>query len=306
MTSIRHKMALCASEFKQGIRKTALQGLMNQDGGVVGTEKVFGYVCNIHSDDEEEYAGTVDVQEYNYNGEEDGESAGLHEGVKLSAIQNNKTGYKIVPQLYSDVVIVQDPISLEEYVIMYSHVQLIQLKSYENIEIGVTEHEPFKESGDGLEKDYYELEEKENKSYSTYDKENLKHGVESKDSKSMTEITAIHTKTSVVGDTTAYHELTASEFVVDVAGKAKITVTGSNIRIEVGSSNVELDGSLVNVNGKDTEAVRYKELEEWLKKLCLKISTGLCATGSPISTAAEIGQMPSEIKNFKSGKVKLS
>lgn len=306
MTSIRHKMATSSSELKQGIRKVALQGLMNRDGGIIGTERVVGYVCNIHPDDEEELSGTVDVQEYNTNGEEDGENYGLHEGVKLSAIQNNKNGYRLVPQLYSDVVIVQDPTSLEEYVVMYSHVSIVQLKSWEKVEIGVTEHEEFKESKDGLEKDYDELEEKEAKSYSQYDKENLVHGVESKDSKTLQEMTAANCKTSVTGDDTSYFELTASQAVINVAGKGTITVTGDKIKIEVGDSNVELDGSLVKVNGSDSDAVRYKELAQWLQKLCQNIASGSCSMGAPIATAPAIASMASEIPNFQSKKVKLS
>lgn len=294
MTSIRHKMATSSSELKQGIRKVALQGLINRDGGIIGTERTIGYVCKIHSDDEEELAGTIDVQEYNCDGKEDGESYGLHEGVKLSAIQNNADGYKIVPLLYSDVIIVQDPNSLDEYVTMYSHAKIIQLKSWEKVEIGVTEHEEFKETDNGLEKDYDELEEKENKSYSQYDKENLKHGVESKDSKS-----------SVA--------LTAAQVVVDVAGKGTVTVAGDKITINVSSTNIKMDGSntevngdLVKVNGSDTEAVRYKELSQWLQKLCQNIATGNCVNGSPLSTSAAIAAMPSEIPNFQSKKVKLS
>ena len=306
MTSIRHKIATNSSELKKSIRKVALQGLMNREGGIIGTERILGYVCNIHPDDEEELGGTVDVQEYNTKGEEDGENFGLHEGVKLSAIQNNKAGYKIVPQLYSDVVIVQDPTSLEEYVIMYSHAQLIQLKSWEKIEIGVNEHEEFVESDNGLEKDYDELEEKEAKSYSKYDKDNLVHGVEDKNSKSLTEMTAAHTKTSVSGDNTSYYEITASSAVINVAGKATITVTGDKINIDVGNSNVELDGSLVKVNGSDTEAVRFKELQQWLQKLCQNIATGSCSMGAPIATAPAISAMVSEIPNFQSKKVKLS
>lgn len=306
-------MATSSSELKQGIRKVALQGLINRDGGLIGTERILGYVCAIHPDDEEDLGGTIDVQEYNCDGKEDGEGYGLHEGVKLSAIQNNKAGYRIIPQLYSDVIIIQDPNSMEEYVILYSHAQAIQMNAWEKVEIGVTEHEEFKESDDGLEKDYYELEEKENKSYSQYDKENLKHGVESKNSKSLMEMTAAKSKTSVAGDDTSYCELTASQAVINVAGKSTITVTGDKIEIVTGSTNVKLDGSnvevngsLVKVNGSDTEAVRYKELSQFLQKLCQNISTGNCVNGSPLSTAPAIGAMASEIPNFQSQKVKLS
>ena len=42
MTSIRHKIATNSSELKKSIRKVALQGLMNREGGIIGTERKIG------------------------------------------------------------------------------------------------------------------------------------------------------------------------------------------------------------------------------------------------------------------------
>lgn len=253
--SMRERLAPMMSDFQNGIRKTALRGLVDEFGSIAGTSKVFGYVCNIHSDDEEEFGGTVDVQEYNYSGQEEGNSVGFHEGVRLSAIQNNKDGYRIVPQLYSDVVIIQDPANLQEYVIMYSHVNIIQMVSCEKAVIGVTEREKPVETTEGLEKDYDELNETGAKTSSTYTSGSIRHEVASKG----------------------------------------------------GSSYVEIDPSLVKLNGEETEAVRYKELLSFLQELCQNIAAGTVPSlGAPLSTAPQIGQMVSKIPKMQSQKVKLS
>ena len=132
------------SDIAKNVRNMAFRGLMDQNGSIFGTSKILGYVCAIHGDDDENVSlrGTIDVQEYNYDENEGEVGAGFHEGVLISAIQNNKDGYRIIPQLYSDVIIVQEPSSLEEYVLMYSHVKIVQIQSCEEINIGVMEREP--------------------------------------------------------------------------------------------------------------------------------------------------------------------
>lgn len=186
---MKERLAPMAADFQNGIRKAALSGMIDESGNIAGTSKVFGYVCNIHEDDEKEFGGTVDVQEYNYDGTEEGERVGFHEGVRLSAIQNNKNGYRIIPQLYSDVVITQDPSTLEEYVIMFSHINLAQIVSCEKVVVGVTERESPVETENGLEKDYDELNETGAKSQTTYSSNTIRSSVGSKDGESYTEIT---------------------------------------------------------------------------------------------------------------------
>lgn len=185
---MKERLAPMAADFQNGIRRAALSGIVDEAGNIAGTSKVFGYVCNIHPDDESEFGGTVDVQEYNYDGTEEGNRVGFHEGVKLSAIQNNKDGYRIVPQLYSDVVITQDPSTLEEYVIMYSHINIAQIVSCEKVVVGVTEREEPIETENGLEKDYDELKETGAKSSSTYTSGSIKNSVSSKNGEAYTEI----------------------------------------------------------------------------------------------------------------------
>lgn len=186
---MKERLAPMMSDFQNGIRKAALSGMVDESGNIAGTSKVFGYVCNIHTDDEPEFGGTVDVQEYNYDGTEEGNRVGFHEGVRLSAIQNNKDGYRIIPQLYSDVVITQDPSTLEEYVIMYSHINIAQIVSCEKVVVGVTEREKPVETENGLEKDYDELKETGAKSSTTYQSGMIKNSVSSKNGGSYTEIT---------------------------------------------------------------------------------------------------------------------
>lgn len=179
------------ADIAAGIRNIAFQGMMDQRGSIFGTSKIFGYVCAIHGNDDEneKLRGTIDVQEYNYDENEDEKGAGFHEGVLISAIQNNKSGYRLIPELYSDVVIVQEPSSLEEYVLMYSHVKVVQLKACSKVEVGVVGHEDFKETDDGLEKDYNELDENGNSSLSTYTENKITHKVSSKNSSSYIDIT---------------------------------------------------------------------------------------------------------------------
>ena len=141
--ALREKLAKYNDVIERAIRKTALQGRVDQFGNLAGTSRVFGYVCKIHDNDDpdENLRNTVDVQEYNYDEEDyDDQAVGFHEGVLLSAIQGTK-GFFIVPQLFSEVVIVQDPANKVEYVTMYSHAKIIQLQSVDEVNIGVKEYE---------------------------------------------------------------------------------------------------------------------------------------------------------------------
>lgn len=85
-------------EIRRAIQSIALRGYVNgATGAVKGTNKIVGFVAKIHKDGE--LAGTVDVQEYNGVSLENvsDNNLGYHEGVYLSAIQNNKNGMVIIP-----------------------------------------------------------------------------------------------------------------------------------------------------------------------------------------------------------------
>ena len=143
---------------RDAIRKIAWHGIINQDGVLKDTGKVTGYVAKIHTDGE--LAGTVDVQEYYSLSMEETEDKkiGYHEGVYLSALQDNSKGLLIIPKLYSEVTISIDPETKTEYVSMFSHVDVIQLDSHETITVGVTEREEFDESDENS-PDIQDLEE---------------------------------------------------------------------------------------------------------------------------------------------------
>ena len=135
----------CNQTIREAIQKIALHGVADPATGVIrNSGKTTGFVAKIHTDGE--LAGTIDIQEY-YNLSADnnkGVQIGYHEGVYLSAIQNNSKGMVVVPKLYSEVTIVMDPESKTEYVSMFSHVDIIQLDSHDIVTIGVTEREEFK------------------------------------------------------------------------------------------------------------------------------------------------------------------
>ena len=95
------------SAIYDAIRQIAFHKLVNPRNNVIkNTAKISGFVVKIHTDGE--LCGTVDVQEYTHTltdkqAIDDGLPVGLHEGVYLSAIQNNENGLVVIPYLYSDV-----------------------------------------------------------------------------------------------------------------------------------------------------------------------------------------------------------
>lgn len=128
---------------KESIQRIAMHGMMDKKTGTFkDLNRVGGYVVAVSVDDSG--AHTVDVQEYvpeQIN--EDGIRIGLHKGVRLGALENLKNGFVLVPTLYSDVVIVTDPATKTEYVSMFSNVDSIQLKSHQQVFVGVVEVEEF-------------------------------------------------------------------------------------------------------------------------------------------------------------------
>lgn len=246
--SLRGEINKVNGNFVNAIRNAAMKGNMDSRGGIYGTRKIVGYVCNVHSfdDEEEDLRGTVDVQEYEYEpGEDKYEGAGHHKGVLCSAIQNNKSGYYIMPTMYSDVIIVQDPVTLEEYVLMCSHVDVIQLQSHKSIKIGVVETEEFQESDgedDGT-PDYDELVETGNAACTNYDKDQIVHSVETKDGK----LTITHTADGV--------KIEAKDTSIAIGADGKVTLTAKEISVSTDTSikttspNTTIDGKQVEVTG---------------------------------------------------------
>lgn len=240
-------------DFAKAVRNAAMKGSIDSRGGIYGTRKIVGYVCNVHGLDDENEAlrGTVDVQEYEYEqGEDKYEGAGHHQGVFCSAIQNNKSGLYFMPMMYSDVVIVQDPVTMEEYVLMCSHVDAIQLQSHQFVKIGVVETEEFKESDgdDDTASEFDELPETENAAYTNYDKEKIVHIVKTKDgnvtiTQTATEI-SVKTKDTTIS-VNAEGKVTMSAKDVTIDG-SKVEITGNSF-IRKGTANVDGQGGFCGI-----------------------------------------------------------
>nr|UVY05128.1 MAG: hypothetical protein [Bacteriophage sp.] len=196
----------------EAIRQIALHKLVNPKNNVIkNTSRISGYVTKIHTDENDELYGTVDVQEYNDSlannqAKDEGLPVGLHEGVFLSAIQNNDNGLITIPYLNSDVVIATDPDTLKEYIVAYSHADTVQIDTHTKTIIGVTETKEFEESEDSPDVD--QLEKTGLHAHTEYTKEHAKTEVAKSDKneeKSIFEVTAnqikaLHDKAQIVLD----------------------------------------------------------------------------------------------------------
>ena len=250
ITGNAHKYS---GDIKSAINAIAKNGITDPNGAIRGTQKIIGYVCAIHEDGE--LAGTIDVQEYNFEPDEYiNKGTRHHKGVLLSAIQENEDGVWIVPMMFSDVMIVQNPTDGHEYVIMYSHAKKIQWTAHEDIEVGVTEVEDFVETDDGLDKDYNELEPTGNKTSTHYNSTSIIDKVTSKDDEQgFTEEKTATQKTITVGDTKIV--IDGQNVTIETSGKVSIKsndvkIESSNVGIE--SSNVEITGGTLKTKGQSS------------------------------------------------------
>lgn len=245
--SLKGQINKVNGDFFNAVRNTSMKGYIDSEGGMYGTRKIVGYVCKVHplDDDSDELKGTVDVQEFGYEpGEDKYEGAGYHEGVKVSAIQPNKNGAYLMPSMYSDVVIAQDPISFEEYILMYSHVDIIQMQSHTKVRVGVVETETFKESEDDDDSpDVDDLKETGNAAHTEYSKGNIIHTVKTKDGE------------VIVSQAADKFTITAKNSVVTISTDGKVSISAKDVEI-TGSSSLKtsspqttLDGNSVEVTG---------------------------------------------------------
>lgn len=236
--------------FANYIQSAALRGQTDKEGSFIGTRKITGYVADIHDDEEDELYGTIDVQEFNFDiDEEEYEGAGYHEGVKLCATQVNDCGVLIIPLMFSEVVIVQNPSDQEEYVIEWSHAKAVQIKSHETIQMGVVEHEPFNETEDGLEKDYNELEETGKRAITDYTAESIKDEV-SVDGEGLIEEKTSEKKTIEVGDTKI--TIDGSNVSIETSGNVTFKIGNTTIEEQDGTVNIKTDNA--NIEGTNIKA----------------------------------------------------
>lgn len=264
------------NELAHAIQGAAMRGFLDRDGGIIGTRKMNGYVCSYpgHDDEGNEVPGTVDVQEYGFyydEGDKNVVGEGWHGAVRLAACDDNQNGMLIVPQMYSEVIFEQDPITGDEWVSFFSHVQLYQIKSTEEIHIEAQEYEDFNESDDGLEKDYYELEKKKRVVSTHYDLDGIEDNVKNDGS------------------------------------STNIKKTPGDIMVTADDSTLHMDGDLVHINGTEQQGVRGNDLVDLLNKLFTLIQNGkVISKGSPLSTAPEIGRLKMEVDKILSKKVRLT
>lgn len=233
----------CNQTIREAIQKIALHGVVNRSTGVIrNNEKTTGYVVKVHTDGE--LAGTIDVQEFlnlSIEGDED-TKIGYHEGVYLSAIQDNSNGMVIIPKMYSEVTIVTDPATQIEYVSMFSHVDIIQLDSHEKVLIGVTEREEY-QPDDEEGPDIDELEETGVHAQTVYTKDAITTDVQGEDS-------SAHVT----------HTLDSKQIAVVVGeDKSSQTIDQEKIQLKHGDSEVILkDDSNVMKHGDSSVTIKNK------------------------------------------------
>jgi hypothetical protein len=306
---------------KKAIQRIALQGHVDPSSGVWhDSARIIGYVAKIHDDESDELFGTVDVQEYNTRSfvqEENDVKFGYHEGVYLSALQNNKEGYLIIPKLYSEVTIALDPESRKEYVVMFSHVDLIQLDSHEQIRIGVREREEFDNDEDGDDIDELKLTgistniELEKDSITTT-------VVADKDAKNtVTQIMDADGLKQTIGEDKSSQTMTQKEIILE-HDKANMTLDDSQAKIEMGKSAVIAEDGTVYVGSKSgtDDAVLGQQLASILSELVGYLGQMMTPTmmgpqppanvlGSFISLKAKIQSFASSHSGFLTQKVQI-
>lgn len=275
----------------EAIRQIALHKLVNPKNNVIkNTSRISGYVTKIHTDENDELYGTVDVQEYNDSlannqAKDEGLPVGLHEGVFLSAIQNNDNGLITIPYLNSDVVIATDPDTLKEYVVAYSHADTVQIDTHTKTIIGVTETKEFEESEDSPDVD--QLEKTGLHAHTEYTKEHAKTEVAKSDKneeKSIFEVTADQIK--------AQHN------------KAQIVLDAKEILAKYNAKEIVINDKGVYLgSGKATEpAVLGNQLAtiliDWLGALSSMLTPTMMGPQPPANVAKFVA-LQSKINSYK-------
>ena len=292
---------------REAIQKIALHGLVDPHTNAVhGTGRTTGFVKKIHTDENDELFGTVDVQEYvnlAQSTNSDQIQVGYHEGVLISALQDNTKGMVVIPKLYSEVVIAEDPITHTEYVAMFSHVDVIQLDSHDTVTLGVTERKEFDEN-DEESPDIEDLEETGVYSKTTYKKNSVTTEVQdSSDSDKVTQTLDGQQFNVVVGDSKSSFTVTQAEIEMK-HGDNTSNITDDNIVQKVGSSQVKIQDGTVYI-GSDSgtdDAVLGVELANILGQIVQLISqittTTMLGPQPPINMAAFIS-LKAQIDSFK-------
>ena len=186
----KHMSSDSNQSIRESINKIVKHGWIDSNDVVINTKKIRGSVVKIHK--QGRYKGTIDVKEYNTDV--------VYQYVHLSAIQDNTDGFVVIPKLYSDVLCFIDPSTKKKYVTMFSHVDIIQLDSHEQVTVGVQEREPYDETDeDG--KTVEELEPTGVFSKTSYTKNSIIAEVQDEDEANHSQLTIDGNKIeSIVGD----------------------------------------------------------------------------------------------------------
>ena len=289
------------------IQEIAQHGVRDpKTGAVHGTERTVGYVAKIH--EEGELAGTIDVQEFiEYEHQDDIDAkVGYHEGVFLTAMQNN-SGMFIKPKLYSEVVIVMDPATNREYVSLFSHVDVIQLDSHESVSVGVQEREDFDpddEEGDDVD----QLQPTGICSKTEYTKDSIKSSVTADKGGKNTvyqEMTGEGLK-QVVGENKSSQTMTQDEITLQ-HGNVKLNMDDSQAQLSNGSSSVTVKNGTVYVgseNGTD-DAVLGQQLASILSNLIgylgQMMTPTLMGPQPPTNVLGSFIALKAQIQSFAAG-----
>ncbi len=306
---------------KKAIQRIALQGHVDPSSGVWhDSARITGYVAKIHDDESDELFGTVDVQEYNTRAfvqEENDVQFGYHEGVYLSALQNNKEGYLIIPKLYSEVTIALDPESRKEYVVMFSHVDLIQLDSHDKISIGVREREEFDNDEDGDDIDELELTGIATNVVFTKDSITTTVVADKDGKNTVTQVMDADGLKQTIGDDKSSQTMTQQEIILE-HDKANVTLDDSQAKVEMGKSSVVVEDGTVYVGSKSgvDDAVLGQQLASILSDLVGYLGQMMTPTmmgpqppanvlGSFIALKAKIQSFASSHSGFLTQKVQI-
>lgn len=321
------------------IRQIAFHKLVNPRTNVMkNTSRTSGFVTKFHDDPNDELFGTVDVQEYNLGSEtnrqavEDGLPVGLHEGVYLSALQNNENGMVTIPFLYSDVVIATDPETLKEYVVQYSHADTVQVDAHNKVVVGVTETEEYQDTEDSPDVD--ELEPTGVHAHTTYTPVSALTVVGKSDKaeeQSSLEVTAekieaVRDKGKIVMDAQQIHsqfdEKASATLNADKSevkyDKAQLVMDAQQLLAKYDAKEIVIksDGVYVGSGSATEPAVLGNQLAsllaEWLGALSSMMTTTMMGPQPPINVAqfvslqAKINSYQAAVSGFLSKNVKIA
>lgn len=254
---------------------------------------VSGYVAKIHDDPkDEENFGKIDVQDWESATESTVDNPqGYYSGVLLNAIQQLNQGMVLVPKLYSDVVIMEDPRTAQYYVTMFSHVDTIKLDAHEKLTVGVAEREKFVlEDNEGPDVDELALTGKS--AVMEFENDSATITVENKDKSKLS-------KTYISADRIYY----------DIGeGKSSYDATENDAEIKVGQEKIKVDknGVYIGADSNTSHAVLGEELADILSEILSSISQIQVTTSLGPQPCINVGKFVALNAKIKAWKSSLS